>query len=577
MAGTAVLQPSEHWHTLRGDAPPTTSTLIFRQTAISNCLICLLCLTSACSVLLFGITVTYFPSPGAPRHPLPQGFAAIGRREAVEWKPGAHTVKEDVMDSGTVVSLKTHGFLVDGKWRSDGDAEEIHSPYDQRLVGVVSRAHSGHVEEAIEAAARAFIATRALPSHERQRVLRQIASLIERHGEELARTMALEAGKPLKAARTEVARATLTFSVAAEEATRISGEWLPMDLSPSSDGRWAMVRRFPMGPIAAITPFNFPLNLIAHKLAPAIAAGCTMVLKPAPQTPLTALRLAELVQEAGWPDGGLNVLPLSNADAEPLITDDRLKMLTFTGSARVGWALKAKSGKKRVTLELGGNSGVVVHRDADLDDAAARSVAGGYSYAGQTCISVQRIFVHRDVYFQFLDSFVARVRRLKSGDPLDESTDVGPMIREADAERAAGWVDEAVRRGARILCGGQRKGSFLEPVVLTGTRPEMRVNCEEVFAPVVTVKPYDDFSEALGQVNNSPYGLQAGIFTHDSRLIFQAYEQLEVGGVMVNEAPTYRVDSMPYGGVKESGLGREGLRYAIEDMTERKVLMWRTV
>ncbi|MGH9354895.1 MAG: aldehyde dehydrogenase family protein [Terriglobia bacterium] len=478
---------------------------------------------------------------------------------------------------GTMTSLKPRGFLLNGEWRSDGDAEEIHAPYDHKVVGVISRPRPEHLEQAIQAASQAFRTTRGLPSHERRRILRQVSSLIQDHSEELAHTMALEAGKPIRAARTEVARAVFTFSIAAEEAGRIQGEWLPMDLSPSSEGRWAMVRRFPVGPIAAITPFNFPLNLVAHKWAPAIATGCTIVHKPAPQTPLSALRLAELVQEAGWPAGGLNVLPLSNDDAQAMITDDRLKLLSFTGSARAGWALKAKAGKKRVTLELGGNAGVVVHRDADLEDAAARSVAGGYSYAGQTCISVQRVFVHRDVYFPFLDSFVARVRRLKMGDPLEESTDIGPLIRETDAERAAAWVDEAVRDGARILCGGQRKGSFLEPVVLTGTRPEMRVNREEVFAPVVTIEPYDDFSDALAAVNDSPYGLQAGIFTQDARLIFDAYERLEVGGVMVNEAPTYRVDSMPYGGVKDSGLGREGLRYAIEDLTEPKVLMWRTV
>ncbi|MGH9374653.1 MAG: aldehyde dehydrogenase family protein, partial [Terriglobia bacterium] len=420
------------------------------------------------------------------------------------------------MDSGTMTALKAHAFLIDGEWRTDGDAEEITSPYDRKVVGVVACARAEHLQQAIEAATRAFMVTRALPSHQRQRVLREVSRLIERHSEELARTIALEAGKPLKAARTEVARAVGTFSVAAEEAVRIEGEWLPMDLIPSTEGRWAMVRRFPIGPIAAITPFNFPLNLVAHKWAPAIAAGCTVVHKPAPQTPLSALRLAEFVQEAGWPAGGLNVLPLSNADAEPLITDDRLKLLSFTGSARVGWELKAKARKKHVMLELGGNAGVIIHRDADIEDAATRSVAGGYSYAGQTCISVQRIFAHRDVYFPFLDAFVPRVRKLKTGDPLEESTDIGPLIRESDAERAANWVDEAVRGGARMLCGGARKGPFLEPVVLTGTRPEMRVNCEEVFAPVVTVEPYDDFSDAIKQVNASPYGLQAGLFTQDA-------------------------------------------------------------
>ena len=282
--------------------------------------------------------------------------------------------------------------------------------------------------------------------------------------------------------------------------------------------------------------------------------------------------LAELVAQAGWPAGGLNVLPLAVEDAEPLITDDRVKMLSFTGSAAVGWELKKKAGKKRVTLELGGNAGVIIHRDADLEKAAERCVAGSFSYAGQTCISVQRILVERAVLERFLDAFLSRVKKLNLGDPLDEATDVGPMISEA-AARALEWVEEAVTEGARLLCGGNRKGALVEPTVLTGTRPRQRVNCEEVFAPVVTVEPYDEFADALRQVNDSPYGLQAGVFTRDAKLLFQAYEDLEVGGVIVGDVPTFRIDHMPYGGVKDSGLGREGLRYAIEEMTERKLLV----
>jgi acyl-CoA reductase-like NAD-dependent aldehyde dehydrogenase len=312
---------------------------------------------------------------------------------------------------------------------------------------------------------------------------------------------------------------------------------------------------------------------VAHKVAPAIAAGCPLVLKPAPQTPLCSILLAEAVQQAGWPDGGLNVIPLSNEDAGLLVSDDRLKMISFTGSAAVGWAIKRNAGKKKVILELGGNAALIVHSDADLPFAAERCVAGAFAYAGQTCISVQRVLVERSVYGKFVDLLIAGASKLRVGDPMEESTDVGPLIRESDAIRAADWIQEAVRGGARLLCGGQRKGPLLEPTVLTGTRTDMKVNCQEIFAPVVTVEPYDDFDKAIRQVNNSAYGLQAGIFTRDAKLMFTAYEELEVGGVIAGDVPSFRIDHMPYGGIKDSGLGREGLRYAIEEMTEPKLLV----
>src|SRR5947199_112792 len=333
----------------------------------------------------------------------------------------------------------------------------------------------------------------------------------------------------------------------------------------------AAVKAF--GTTRRIPAFKFPLNLVAHKVAPAIAAGCSMVLKPAPQTPLSALLLAEAVQQAGWPGGGLNVLPLSNEDAGLLVTDERIKLISFTGSAPVGWQIKRNAGKKKVILELGGNAGVIVHSDADLQYAADRCVAGGFAYAGQTCISVQRILVERSVYGKFTDLLLAGVKKLKTGDPLDESTDLGPLIRESDAARASDWVQEAVRGGARLLYGGHRTGSALEPTVLTGTRPEMKVNCQEIFAPVGTVEAYDHFDHAVRQVNSSPYGLQAGIFTRDAKLLFNAYEELEVGGLIAGDVPAFRIDHMPYGGIKDSGLGREGLRYAIEEMTEPKLLV----
>src|ERR1700746_1600352 len=473
----------------------------------------------------------------------------------------------------TIAEVATHGFLVHGKGVEDGDIIDVKAPYDGALVGRIFQGNRSHAEAAIAAAVKAFGTTRRLPAFERQRVLRRISASILERKEEFARTLAQEAGKPIKGARTEVERAIFTFSVAAEESPRIYGEYLPLDWQEYTAGRWGIVRRFPIGPIAGITPFNFPLNLVAHKVAPAIAAGCPMVLKPAPQTPLCSLLLAECVQQAGWPDGGLNVLPLSNEDAGLLVTDDRIKLISFTGSAPVGWDIKRRANKKKVVLELGGNAGVIVHSDADLAYAADRCVAGGFSYAGQTCISVQRILVERSVCARFTDFLLEGVKKLKTGDPLDDSTDLGPLIRESDAVRASDWVQEAVRGGARLLCGGQRRGPVLEPTVLTGTRPEMKVNCQEIFAPVVTVEAYDDFNQALKQINNSPYGLQAGLFTRDAKLIFNAYEELEVGGLIAGDVPAFRIDHMPYGGVKDSGLGREGLRYAIEEMTEPKLLV----
>jgi acyl-CoA reductase-like NAD-dependent aldehyde dehydrogenase len=477
------------------------------------------------------------------------------------------------MDQMTATPVSTQGFFVDGKWWEEGEPVEIRAPYDGGVIGSVFQGRREHAEAAIAAAVKAFGTTRRLPAFERQRVLRRVSENISERKQEFARTMAQEAGKPIKTARTEVERAIFTFNVAAEESTRIYGEYLPLDWQEFTAGRWGIVRRFPLGPIAGITPFNFPLNLVAHKVAPAIAAGCPLVLKPAPQTPFTAMLLAEAVQQAGWPDGGLNVLPLSNEDAGLLVTDERIKLISFTGSAAVGWQIKKNCGKKKVVLELGGNAGVIVHGDADLAYAADRCVVGGFSYAGQTCISVQRILVERSACGKFTDLLLEGVRKLKTGDPLDDSTDLGPMIRESDAVRASEWILEAVRGGARVLCGGQRHGPMLEPTVLTGTRPEMKVNCQEIFAPVVTVEPYDDFYQALRQVNNSPYGLQAGLFTRDAKLIFNAYEELEVGGLVAGDVPAFRIDHMPYGGIKDSGLGREGLRYAIEEMTEPKLLV----
>ena len=469
--------------------------------------------------------------------------------------------------------MKTWGFYLDGKWLTEGERFEVLAPYDRALVGGSYCATAVHAEAAVRAAQRAFQITRKMAGYERQAILRAISEGIGKRREEFAHLIALEAGKPIRTARAEVDRAVFTFAVAAEEATRIGGEWLPLDWQASTAGRAGIIRRFALGPILAITPFNFPLNLVAHKVAPAIAAGCTTVLKPAPQTPLTSLLLAEVCEQAGLPAGALNVLPLANQEAEKLVGDDRLKMLTFTGSVPVGWALKGKSGKKKVTLELGGNAAVIVHCDADVDVAADRCVVGGFSYAGQSCISVQRIYVQRSIQEQFLARLLAGVRKLHVGDPLNEATDVGPMISEEAARRAASWIEEAVAGGAKLHAGGKREGAVLQPTVLTNVRAEMKVSCEEVFAPVVIIESYDEFADAIRRVNDSPFGLQAGIFTRDSKLLFSAFENLEVGGVIVGDMSAFRIDHMPYGGVKDSGIGREGLRYAIEEMTEPRILV----
>ena len=469
--------------------------------------------------------------------------------------------------------VREWGHLIGGEWRTRGEPLEVRSPYNGSLVATTFWAPDEEVEQAVERAGAAFPAAARLPGYKRAEVLRRMSQGVESRGEELARMLALEAGKPIKAARAEVSRAVFTLRDSAEEVQRIGHEFLSLDALPSAKGRWGIVRRFPVGPVLAITPFNFPVNLVSHKIGPALAAGCSMVLKPSPRTPITSLLLAEISQEAGVPAGALNVLNCTNEQTERLVADERLKMLTFTGSSAVGWRLKAMAGKKKVALELGGNAATIVHSDADLDLAAGRCAAGGFGYSGQSCISVQRILVHQPALDEFRSALADRAEALVVGDPLDEKTDVGPMITEEAAKRVESWVKEAVEGGAKLLAGGKREGSLFRPTVLSGTKPDMRVNCEEVFGPVVTVEPYDDFEKVLDAVNDSPYGLQAGVFTQDVKRLFRAFETLEVGGVMANDISAYRVDHMPYGGVKASGAGREGARYAIEEMTEPRILV----
>ena len=468
---------------------------------------------------------------------------------------------------------KTYKFLIDGQWRASEETMEVRNPYNDEIIATVYRPSSQDVEEAIRSSVKAFEKTRKLPSYQRSDILLKAAAGIDKRKEELARILSLEAGKAIRHARGEVTRAVSTLTIASEEAKRLCGETVPLDITPAAGDRLGVIRRFPRGPIAGISPFNFPLNLVCHKVAPALASGNTITLKPASATPLSALLLGEILMEAGALPGSYNVIPCAARYAEAMVTDPRLKMVTFTGSAEVGWDLKAKAGKKMVCLELGGNAAAVVEPDADMDFTLQRCILGGYAYAGQICISVQRIFVQEKVYDKFVDAFVKGVKALKVGDPLQEETDVGPMIDEASAIQTEEWVKEAVSQGAKLLTGGSREGTMVQPTVLVNVPRNAKVACQEVFAPVVVLDSYKTFDQALKKVNDSTFGLQAGVFTKNIDKAFKAFNEIDVGGIIVNDIPTYRVDHMPYGGVKDSGFGREGVKYAIEEMTELKIMV----
>jgi len=468
----------------------------------------------------------------------------------------------------------TSQFFVGGEETLSEKTLKVFSPYDDSVAGETFLASPAQLEAAVTASISGFQQTQKLAAYERSEILLKIRQRIANEAEGFARILTLEAGKPIIDARREVERSLLTFEVAAEEAKRNHGEFLDLAVAAFSKNRYGIYRHFPVGPILGITPFNFPLNLVAHKLAPAIAIGTSFILKPSSKTPLSALKLAKIIVEAGYPKKAVNVLPALSSDIEALVKDDRIKALSFTGSGAVGWKLKSLAGKKKVLLELGGNAGVIIHEDADIAAAAGRCAAGAFSFAGQTCISVQRIFVHETVYPAFVNELIKRIKLIKSGDPLDESTTLGPMIEENAAKRSEAWIEEAVAQGATILCGGKRNGKFLEPTVLSGVTNEMKVCSEEVFAPMLSLIVYRDFEEAIQRVNNSRYGLQAGVFTNQLNRIMQAYSELDVGGVMVNEIPTWRVEPMPYGGVKDSGFGREGIRYAMDEMSEGKLLVF---
>jgi glyceraldehyde-3-phosphate dehydrogenase (NADP+) len=471
-------------------------------------------------------------------------------------------------------ATQPHPIYLAGRWVDSPDVLVIDNPADAATpAGTTYNATEAQYEEAVEAAVAAFEVTRKLPAYERGRILREISAGLRARREELGRLIALESGKPIRDALVEVDRATLTFRLGAEEAERMTGEVIPLDLMPSSKDRVGITRRFPIGPIAGISPFNFPLNLAAHKIAPAIATGNPIVLKPPSKDPLTMLTVAEIIEAAGVPAGSVSILPMTRELGDRMVADPRFKLLTFTGSPSVGWRMKDRAGKKKVVLELGGNAGVIVDKSADLDWAVKRCLIGGFSYAGQVCISVQRAFIHEDVWDDFLGRFVEGAKGLKVGDPLDPTTDLGPMVDATAAGRTQRWVDEAVEMGAQILAGGRADGTFFPPTILTDVPLTAQVCSNEAFAPVVVAFPFHDLDEAIAGVNDSMFGLQTGVFTNDLAGAWRAFSELEVGGVMINDVPTYRIDHMPYGGVKDSGLGREGLRYAMDDMTEIRIMV----
>lgn len=465
---------------------------------------------------------------------------------------------------------------INGKHKNTQTLKALKSPYNQEVIAEIAQASSNEVEEAIEAANEAAKKMREMPAYQRAEILESVVEQLKAQKQNCAEIIAKEAAKPIKAALAEVERTIMTYRFAAQEARNIQGETIPMDAAPGGEGRVAYTVREPLGVIAAITPFNFPMNLVAHKVGPAIAAGNAVVLKPASQTPLSAYKIAEMFQEAGLPAGALNVVTGSGSVIGDVFTsDERIAMITFTGSPAVGKSIKENAGLKRVTLELGSNSAVVVDEHTNIERIVPRIVAGAYNFQGQVCISVQRVFVHQNVFASFVKAFVAETKKLHLGNPLDDRTDVSALISEDDTVRASAWIDEAIRNGAELAYGGREEEGILQPTVLLNTRLDDKVSCEEAFAPVVHINEFASFDTALDWVNQSKYGLQAGVFTNDLQRAFQAAKKLHVGGVMINDFPTFRVDHMPYGGVKESGTGREGIKYAVEEMTEMKLVSFR--
>lgn len=468
-------------------------------------------------------------------------------------------------------------YYVNNKPEAPNGELEVTDKYTLEVATRVAQPDADAVERAVAGADAAAAPMRKMKPYQRQALLYHCVERFEARFDELAHALCIEAGKPLKYARGEVTRLVDTFRIAAEESVRIYGEVQPLEISERASGYFGMWKKTAMGPVSCITPFNFPLNLVAHKVAPALACGCPFVLKPARNTPIGALIIGEILAEADLPEGAFSILPCTSADAAPLVQDDRMKLLSFTGSDEVGWKLKAWSGKKRVKLELGGNAGCIVDADADLDDAVGRMVHGAFYQSGQSCISVQRILVHDSIYDAFRDKLVEATKKLKVGNPMEEETFIGPVIDEDSADRIEGWVAEAEKAGATVLCGNRREKTLVWPTLLENVPADAKLNCEEVFGPVAVMSRFTDFDQALAEVNNSNYGLQAGVFTRDIFKAHKAWDELDVGGVLINEIPSWRVDHMPYGGTKDSGIGREGIRWAIEEMTETRLFVLRGV
>lgn len=465
--------------------------------------------------------------------------------------------------------------FINGEWVEAKEYVPLTSPYTGEVIGEIPSATVEEVEQALAAAEQATAVMAKLPAHQRAAILEKLAALMELRSEEAARIIALEAAKPLKTARVEVGRTIQTYKFAAEEAKRIHGETLPLDAAPGGEGRVAYTTREPIGVIGAITPFNFPMNLVAHKVGPAIASGNTIVLKPAGQTPLSSFFLAELLSDAGLPAGALNVITgKGSVIGDKIVSDPRVKMVTFTGSPEVGTTIRSKAGLKRVTLELGSNAALIVDKGVNLDKIISRCVTGAFSFQGQICISLQRVYVHEELYEAFVHKFKEETEKLVIGDPLDPTTDVSALISSKDVERSLAWIEEAKRAGATVVTGGTTAGNVLMPTVLVDVKSTDKVSCQEVFAPIVIIQKIASVEEGIKRVNDSRFGLQAGIYTENIHTALDAVEKLHVGGVLINDIPTYRVDHMPYGGVKESGMGREGLKYAVEEMTEMKLVIF---
>ncbi|MEW6468046.1 MAG: aldehyde dehydrogenase family protein [Bacteroidota bacterium] len=469
--------------------------------------------------------------------------------------------------------MNSYKIYAGGKFIETSSRLDVRNPYTGEVFARTFRGGQRELELSIKAALAVRDEMSALPSWKKFDILRQVSDEIKKNREGLALVLCRESGKPMRYALAEIDRAAQTFLVAAEESKRLPKEYLSLDWTQGADGKEGLVKHFPIGLVAGIAPFNFPMNLAVHKIAPAIAAGCPVILKPASATPLSTLELARILDETALPRGAVSVIPMERASGNQLVTDERFRLLSFTGSPAVGWEMKKNAGKKKVVLELGGNAGVIITPSCDPGHAVERSLIGGFAYSGQICIHAQRFFVQEGIWEEFVQRFVKGVKQLRQGNPEDKETDVSVMIDEENARRVEAWVNEAVSQGAKVLCGGRRDGTFYEPTVLTGTTSRMKVCSEEVFGPVVTVEKYGSFGQAVDLLNDSAFGLQAGVFTNDQREVMYAHDHIEAGGIIVNDVPTFRVDHMPYGGVKDSGQGREGVKYAILDMMEPRILV----